>query len=192
MIADTVIAPDRPDTLIRVRESLDAGCFVGMLGDRVFGADKTTQCQFLGRACHFPGRPGFACCHDALPCDFVLRSLPRRESLRNLLRTFCRRDRVWIGSIAPRRFSSGCSATSRGSSIMRVLRLTTGSTFIRSGIKQGELRLNTRIDTNHSDSLKIENLSHLSCVSWGPDCNRIVQSCVMANDMRSTKRKFAR
>jgi predicted LPLAT superfamily acyltransferase len=43
-IADTVIAPDRPDTLIRARESLDAGCFVGMLGDRVFGADKTTHC----------------------------------------------------------------------------------------------------------------------------------------------------
>src|SRR5213078_4300445 len=39
-IAGTVIAPDRPDTLIRVRESLDAGYSVGMLGDRVFGADK--------------------------------------------------------------------------------------------------------------------------------------------------------
>ncbi len=36
-IAGTVIAPDRPDTLIKVRESLDAGCFVGMLGYRVFG-----------------------------------------------------------------------------------------------------------------------------------------------------------
>src|SRR5213596_814913 len=37
-IADTVIAPDQPDTLIRVKESLDDGCFIGMLGDRVFGA----------------------------------------------------------------------------------------------------------------------------------------------------------
>src|SRR5438094_3615506 len=43
-IAGTVIAPDRPDTLIKVKESLDDGCFIGMLGDRVFGADKTTQC----------------------------------------------------------------------------------------------------------------------------------------------------
>jgi predicted LPLAT superfamily acyltransferase len=56
-IAGTVIAPDRPDTLIRVRESLDAGCFVGMLGDRVFGADKTTQCHFLGAPATFPAGP---------------------------------------------------------------------------------------------------------------------------------------
>jgi predicted LPLAT superfamily acyltransferase len=56
-IASTVIAPDRPDTLVRVRESLDRGCFVGMLGDRVFGADKTTQCQFLGAPATFPAGP---------------------------------------------------------------------------------------------------------------------------------------
>jgi predicted LPLAT superfamily acyltransferase len=56
-IAATVIAPDRPDTLIKVRESLDAACFVGMLGDRVFGADKTTQCQFLGEPAVFPTGP---------------------------------------------------------------------------------------------------------------------------------------
>lgn len=56
-IASTVIAPDRPDTLIRVRESLDAGCFVGMLGDRVFGAEKTTRCQFLGGPATFPAGP---------------------------------------------------------------------------------------------------------------------------------------
>ena len=56
-IADTVIAPDRPDTLIRVRESLDAGCFIGTLGDRVFGADKTSRCQFLGAAATFPAGP---------------------------------------------------------------------------------------------------------------------------------------
>jgi len=56
-IAGTVIAPDRPDTLIKVRESLDAGCFVGMLGDRVFGADKTTRCQFLDAPAIFPAGP---------------------------------------------------------------------------------------------------------------------------------------
>ncbi len=91
-IAGTVIAPDRPDTLIRVRENLDAGCFIGTLGDRVFGADKTTQCEFLGAACDVSGRPDFACCHNALSRHFVLRRLSRRESLRDLLRTFCRRD----------------------------------------------------------------------------------------------------
>jgi predicted LPLAT superfamily acyltransferase len=56
-IAATVIAPDRPDTLIRVKESLDAACFVGMLGDRVVGGDKTTQCQFLGAPATFPAGP---------------------------------------------------------------------------------------------------------------------------------------
>jgi predicted LPLAT superfamily acyltransferase len=33
-IAGTVIVPDRPDTLLRVKESLDAGFLVGTLGDR--------------------------------------------------------------------------------------------------------------------------------------------------------------
>lgn len=56
-IADTVIAPDRPDTLIRARDSLDAGSFLGMLGDRVFGADKTTRCDFLGSPATLPAGP---------------------------------------------------------------------------------------------------------------------------------------
>ena len=56
-IASTVITPDRPDTLIRVRESLDAGCFVGMLGDRVFGAEKISRCHFLGTPAIFPAGP---------------------------------------------------------------------------------------------------------------------------------------
>jgi predicted LPLAT superfamily acyltransferase len=56
-IAATVIAPDRPDTLLRVKESLDAGCFVGMLGDRVSGGDKTTRCQFLNAPATFPAGP---------------------------------------------------------------------------------------------------------------------------------------
>jgi predicted LPLAT superfamily acyltransferase len=56
-IAATVIAPDQPDTLIRVKESLDGGYFIGMLGDRVSGGDKTTQCQFLGAPATFPAGP---------------------------------------------------------------------------------------------------------------------------------------
>jgi len=56
-IAGTVIAADRADTLIRVKESLDGGYFVGMLGDRVSGGDKTTQCQFLGTPATFPAGP---------------------------------------------------------------------------------------------------------------------------------------
>ena len=57
VLPSTVIAPDRPDTLIKARESLDASCFVGMLGDRVFGADKTTRCDFLGAPTTLPSGP---------------------------------------------------------------------------------------------------------------------------------------
>ena len=56
-IASTVIVPDRPDTLLRVKESLDAGFFIGMLGDRVSSGDKTTQCQLLGASAAFPAGP---------------------------------------------------------------------------------------------------------------------------------------
>jgi len=56
-IASTVINPDRPDTLLRVKESLDAGFFIGILGDRVSSGDKTTKCQFLGGQAIFPAGP---------------------------------------------------------------------------------------------------------------------------------------
>jgi predicted LPLAT superfamily acyltransferase len=57
VIARTVIAPDRPDTLLAVKESLDAGFFIGMLGDRLSSGDKATQCQFLGAPAMFPIGP---------------------------------------------------------------------------------------------------------------------------------------
>jgi predicted LPLAT superfamily acyltransferase len=57
VIASTVIAPDRADTLLTVKESLDAGFFVGTLGDRVSNDGKTIRCQFLGRAAAFPVGP---------------------------------------------------------------------------------------------------------------------------------------
>ena len=53
-IANTVIVPDHPDTLLKVKESLDAGFLVGTLGDRPTSDGKTTQCQFLGAAATFP------------------------------------------------------------------------------------------------------------------------------------------
>jgi predicted LPLAT superfamily acyltransferase len=57
VVASTVIAPDRADTLLTVRESLDAGFFVGTLGDRVSSGDKTTPCQFFGKPAAFPVGP---------------------------------------------------------------------------------------------------------------------------------------
>jgi predicted LPLAT superfamily acyltransferase/predicted hotdog family 3-hydroxylacyl-ACP dehydratase len=56
-IAHTVIEADGPDRLLRVKESLDAGFLIGMLGDRVATGDKTAQCQFLGAPATFPAGP---------------------------------------------------------------------------------------------------------------------------------------
>ena len=53
-IASTVIVPDRPDTLLKVKENLDAGFLVGTLGDRPTSDGKTAQCQFLGAPATFP------------------------------------------------------------------------------------------------------------------------------------------
>lgn len=56
-IARTVIVPDRPDTLLKVKESLDAGFLIGILGDRPTSDGKTTQCNFLGAPATFPAGP---------------------------------------------------------------------------------------------------------------------------------------
>jgi len=56
-IAGTVIVPDRPDTLLRVKENLDAGYLIGILGDRPTSDGKTTQCQFLEAIATFPIGP---------------------------------------------------------------------------------------------------------------------------------------
>jgi len=57
VVASTVIAPDRVDTLLTVKESLDAGFIVGTLGDRVSKDGKTAHCRFLGRSAAFPIGP---------------------------------------------------------------------------------------------------------------------------------------
>jgi predicted LPLAT superfamily acyltransferase len=53
-IAATVIGSYRPDTLLCVKESLDAGFLIGVLGDRPTRAGKTMRCQFLGAPATFP------------------------------------------------------------------------------------------------------------------------------------------
>ncbi len=56
-IADTVIVADRPDMLLRAKESLETGSFIGILGDRVSTDGKTVPCQFLGGTATFPAGP---------------------------------------------------------------------------------------------------------------------------------------
>src|SRR6058998_3896916 len=57
VIADTVIVSDSPDFLLRVKESLDAGFLIGMLGDRVSSDGKTARCNFLSAPATFPVGP---------------------------------------------------------------------------------------------------------------------------------------
>ncbi len=52
-----VIPLGRPETLLRVRECLERGEIVGMLGDRYLKSDKTVRCDFLGAAASFPQGP---------------------------------------------------------------------------------------------------------------------------------------
>jgi len=52
-----VIAPGRPETMLRVKECLERGEIVGILGDRPFGGTRTTFCPFLGAPAPFPDGP---------------------------------------------------------------------------------------------------------------------------------------
>lgn len=55
--SDRVIHPGNPDAMLRVKECLDRGEIVGMLGDRPFGEGKTRACHFLGAMAPFPLGP---------------------------------------------------------------------------------------------------------------------------------------
>ena len=56
-MSERVIPLGRPDTLLRVRECLERGEAVGILGDRVLGKDKAVACDFLGGVARFPHGP---------------------------------------------------------------------------------------------------------------------------------------
>jgi predicted LPLAT superfamily acyltransferase len=59
-LAQRIIAPGQPETLLRVRECLERGELVAMLGDRVFGEERTVTCEFLGANARFPAGPMLA------------------------------------------------------------------------------------------------------------------------------------
>ncbi|WP_456445631.1 LpxL/LpxP family acyltransferase [Thiolapillus sp.] len=56
-VARTVIPVGQPDTFLRVKEALDQGELVGMLGDRVVDREKQLRCDFLGETAGFPTGP---------------------------------------------------------------------------------------------------------------------------------------
>lgn len=53
-MGEMLIHTARPDTMLRVKEALDQGCLVGLLGDRIFGEEKVTSVPFLGDPVDFP------------------------------------------------------------------------------------------------------------------------------------------
>jgi len=56
-LAGRIIAPDTPQTLLRVRECLERGEIVAMLADRPFGSGRMVRCRFLGSDVAFPYGP---------------------------------------------------------------------------------------------------------------------------------------
>ncbi len=56
-VADTVIRIGQPDTLLKVKESLEQQELIGMLGDRVVDNDKNLSCDFFGQPAEFPLGP---------------------------------------------------------------------------------------------------------------------------------------
>lgn len=53
-VSDAVIQAGVPDTMLRVKECLDRGGVVGILGDRLLKQDQATPCTFFGKPAGFP------------------------------------------------------------------------------------------------------------------------------------------
>ena len=67
-----VIALGHLDAMLRIRERLDEGVFVGILGDRTFGGEPGLMVDFLGRPALFPLGPMRAAAVLRRPVFFML------------------------------------------------------------------------------------------------------------------------
>ena len=56
-LSERVIAPGRPDTMLKVTECLERGEIVGILGDRPLRGARAHACDFLGAPAQFPLGP---------------------------------------------------------------------------------------------------------------------------------------
>ncbi len=56
-LAQRIIALGRPDSMLRVRDALRQGEFVGMLADRVIEGEGSAVCDFMGAPARFPTGP---------------------------------------------------------------------------------------------------------------------------------------
>ena len=79
-LAERIIAPGQPDTLLKVRERVQRGDLVAMLGDRVFAGERTVTCEFLGADARFPAGPLLAAAILEIPAVtfFCVYRGPRR------------------------------------------------------------------------------------------------------------------
>lgn len=53
-VADTVLSVGAPDTMLQVKDCLDRGGQVGIMGDRLVQHHQTTLCKFFGTFARFP------------------------------------------------------------------------------------------------------------------------------------------
>lgn len=56
-LAQAIIPIGGPETLLRVKESVEQGFLVGLLGDRTVPGEKTLRCRFLGQETSLPVGP---------------------------------------------------------------------------------------------------------------------------------------
>jgi len=56
-VAASVINLAKPTALLEMKEALEQGCLIGMLGDRVLKGEKNVPCDFLGEKVNFPAGP---------------------------------------------------------------------------------------------------------------------------------------
>jgi predicted LPLAT superfamily acyltransferase len=56
-VSDAVIQTGSPDAMLQVKECLDRGGVVGILGDRLLKQDHATRCKFFGKLAGFPAGP---------------------------------------------------------------------------------------------------------------------------------------
>lgn len=56
-LSQRVIELGRPDSMLRVKDALQRGEFVGILADRVIAGEGAAECDFLGAPARFPSGP---------------------------------------------------------------------------------------------------------------------------------------
>jgi predicted LPLAT superfamily acyltransferase len=127
----SVIPPGRPETMLRIKECLERGEIVGILGDRPFGSNKTALCPFLGLPARFPEGPYRLAMILEVPI-VVFFGLYKGGTRYRIFLEPCPRARL-KRERRDRKRRCGLSATCGGSSTMPGPNPTTGSISTISG-----------------------------------------------------------